>query len=263
MEAIETIGTIIASRSTAADSEAVDRDLEAKIAALGLFPHEAWSLRHFPVELHSDCGRGLGIWQYPNQLLPLLIVLQEYRIESYLEIGVAAGGTFTLLCELLAAWCEPGTFRAMGCDPARAGCVAYLSDNPYQEGFRAWLAANSDVEYVQAYSEQLERRFAREGKENPTFDCVLVDGDHSYEGAWADLEMALRFQAGIIILHDVVNSECPGVCQAWAQAQATLHEEFDFVEMSAQYESVQKDEDERFLGIGICIRKTLGRRSPA
>jgi len=75
--------------------------LELKIAELGLFPYHKWSLDEFPVELHQYCGKGIGVWQYPCQLAPLLQLLVQYDIKRYLEIGVAAGGTFTLMCELL------------------------------------------------------------------------------------------------------------------------------------------------------------------
>eukprot|EP00444_Apocalathium_aciculiferum_P065340 CAMPEP_0183561746 /NCGR_PEP_ID=MMETSP0371-20130417/96947_1 /TAXON_ID=268820 /ORGANISM="Peridinium aciculiferum, Strain PAER-2" /LENGTH=279 /DNA_ID=CAMNT_0025770329 /DNA_START=72 /DNA_END=907 /DNA_ORIENTATION=+ len=262
LPALRRLGAMIGDLGAAADPEGAARDAECRIAKLGLFPHEEWSLKHFPEDLHPFCGKGLGIWQYPNQLLPLAVLLHKYRIESYLEIGVAAGGTFTFLCELLAQWHSPSPFRAMACDPAPPGCVSYLQQNPYKEGFKAWLEATPSVEYVQEFSEKLERRWAREGAAPRSFDCVLVDGDHSYEGCWADLQMALRFNAGIIILHDVVgNIECPGVCQAWVEAQDTLKDDFDFFEFAEQYDSVQKNPGERLLGIGVCVQKSMPMRA--
>ncbi|CAE8588093.1 unnamed protein product [Polarella glacialis] len=261
LEGLRALGSAIAGRADAADVESLDRDLEQQIATLGLFPYEDWSLRHFPKELHSCCGHGLGIWQYPNQLLPLAILLNKYRVESYLEIGVAAGGTFTFMCELLSSWTKPGSFRALGCDPAPPGSVSYLPQNPFQERFKEWLAASPAVSYKQVYSEFLERQWLRDNEPPQSFDCVFVDGDHSYEGCWADLQMALRLHASIIILHDVVNAECPGVCDAWAEAQSALKNDFDFFEFSAQYESVAHEPGEQFLGIGVCVRKTMPRRS--
>jgi len=261
VESLQAIASAIAGRDVeATDAESLDRGLEDQIAALGLFPNEEWSLRHFPSELHASCGRGLGIWQYPNQLLPLAILLHKHRVESYLEIGVAVGGTFTFMCELLASWSRPGAFRALGCDPAPPGCVSYLLHNPYQQQFVEWLAATPAASYTQEYSEFLERRWHREGTWPQTFDCVFVDGDHSYEGCLADVQLALRLQAGIIVLHDVVNRECPGVCQAWAETQTALEPDFEFFEFSKQYSSVKRDGDERFLGIGVCVRKTMPRR---
>jgi hypothetical protein len=191
--------------------------------------------------------------------LPLAVLLHDYQVQSYLEIGVAAGGTFTFICELLRAW-SPDAFRALGCDPAPPGCVSYLSDNPYQARFKAWLDASPGVSQKQEFSEFLERRWQREKLPAQSFDCVFVDGDHSYEGCWADVQMALRLGAGIIILHDVVNTECPGVCEAWEEAQKTLAEEFDFFSFCDQYDNVRRDDGERFLGIGVCVRKSMAKR---
>eukprot|EP00933_Yihiella_yeosuensis_P070577 TRINITY_DN78700_c0_g1_i1.p1 TRINITY_DN78700_c0_g1~~TRINITY_DN78700_c0_g1_i1.p1 ORF type:complete len:301 (+),score=51.85 TRINITY_DN78700_c0_g1_i1:78-905(+) len=263
-EILQAISSAIAGRAKAADKdlERLDQDLEQQIANLGLFPYEDSALQHFPPELHKFCGCGLGIWQYPNQLLPLVILLHQYRVESYLEIGVAAGGTFNFMCELLSSWAGPGSFRALGCDPAPPGCVSYLSNNPYQMRFREWLqAAGPTIGYEQVFSEFLERQWLRKEMPAQSFDCVFVDGDHSYEGCWADLQMALRLKAGIIILHDVVNIDCPGVCEAWAEAQSSLKNEFDFFEFSAQYENIMRKPGEMFLGIGVCVRKTMPRRS--
>lgn len=253
-EAMREIGDLISGTSYATDTP--NADLEERIASLGLFPYEDWSLKHFPSSLHSSCGKGLGLWQYPNQLVPLLILLQRYQIESYLEIGVAAGGTLTLVSELLNQWCAPGSFRAVGCDPAPPGCVAYLADKPFQAGFKYWLDSAPFVNYAQLYSEKLEARCPVQC-EPLRFDCVLVDGDHSFEGAWGDFQMALRFGASMIILHDVVNDECPGVIEAWRHAQEVFADDFMFFEFAAQYDSVREVVGADLLGIGVSVRKTL------
>jgi hypothetical protein len=41
-------------------------------------------------------GGGLYIWQYPNQFSKYLLLLLQYKIESYIEIGCRWGGTFIL-----------------------------------------------------------------------------------------------------------------------------------------------------------------------
>lgn len=240
-----------------ADSELPHTELEALVASLGLFPREEEFLRHFPESLHEFCGKGIGMWQYPNQIVPLLVLLSRYEINSYLEIGVAAGGTFTLLSELLSSWCAAENFRAVACDPAPPGRVSYLLDAKYEKHFKEWLQDTRYVSFVQEFSERLERRYAGEPLR---FDCVFIDGDHSFEGCWADCEMALRMEANIIIFHDIVNSECPGVCEAWCKAQEQLAQDFRFFEFVEQYESVQKKVGSPLLGIGACVRKTTPPR---
>lgn len=241
-----------------ADALAPRPDLELRVASLGLFPYEEWCLKHFPAELHPHCGKGIGLWQYPNQLVPALQALCCFQVESYLEIGVAAGGTFTLISELLNQWCRPGRFRAVACDPAPLGCISYALDARYQAGFRNWLDTAPYARYVQLFSEHFEKRWPEE--DPPHFDCVLVDGDHSFEGSWADFLMALRLGAGIIIFHDVVNQDCPGVVEAWQKAQVHLGDAFHYVEFTRQYEAVRQSLDMDLLGIGMCIRKTMPLR---
>jgi cephalosporin hydroxylase len=55
-------------------------------------------LEEQPIELSQYFGTGYGlrIWQYPNQFVPYLLLLNNYKdkINSYLEIGSRYGGTF-------------------------------------------------------------------------------------------------------------------------------------------------------------------------
>ena len=56
----------------------------------------------FPTELCPEfCGKGIGMWQLPNQISPTLLFLNQFKIRSYLEVGCAAGGTFMFTTELL------------------------------------------------------------------------------------------------------------------------------------------------------------------
>jgi len=54
-----------------------------------------------PDELYQFCGRGLHYWQYPNQFSKYLVRLSQFKVESYLEIGVRHGGTFVITVEYL------------------------------------------------------------------------------------------------------------------------------------------------------------------
>lgn len=261
--AIAEIATAIREQCKTSRDECEDvelANLELKIAHLGLFPRETWSLQHFPEELHAFCGFGIGLWQYPKQLVPLLLLLYRYDVLSYLEIGVAAGGTFTLVSELLKQWCGDRAFHALACDPAPPGCLSYSLDTYYQADFKLWLSTSPYARYVQEYSHKLEKTLRNEREEPLIFDCILIDGDHSAEGCWEDFEMAMRMQAGIIILHDVVNQECPGVCEVWQRVQAQFAAEFYFEEFAGQYESVRQLHGHDLLGIGVCVRKTMPLR---
>jgi hypothetical protein len=59
-------------------------------------------IAEFPTELCPEhCGKGIGMWQLPNQISPTLLFLNQFKIRSYLEVGCAAGGTFMFTTELL------------------------------------------------------------------------------------------------------------------------------------------------------------------
>ena len=59
-------------------------------------------IAEFPTELCPEhCGKGIGMWQLPNQIAPTLLFLNQFKIRSYLEVGCAAGGTFMFTTELL------------------------------------------------------------------------------------------------------------------------------------------------------------------
>src|SRR3954470_7475739 len=76
-----------------ADLEALrsPRRLEELLPRLGLNDDvPAW----MPSELQPFLGKGLRVWQYPNQFGPYLASLAGLHIRSYLEIGVQHGGSF-------------------------------------------------------------------------------------------------------------------------------------------------------------------------
>ena len=136
----------------------------------------------------------------------------------------------------------------VACDPAKPGSVAYLGGkNPYTGGFTTWLASEPNWEYIQEYSERLEKM----RPDLNHFDCVFIDGDHSLEGCLADFEMALRMKARIIIIHDIVSHACPGVVEAWQRIKT--ENECSFFEFTNQHESVNLETGKQFLGIGVAI----------
>jgi hypothetical protein len=72
-------------------------------------------------------------------------------------------------------------------------------------------------------------------------DVAFIDGDHSYEGVWQDIELTLPFcrPGTVMILHDTV--ACDGVERAWLRC---VREKL--VKPVAEYVG-----EERPLGIGV------------
>ena len=228
--------------------------LERRLCDLGLFPHTESKLSEFPPELHKFCGRGVGIWQYPKQFAGYLWFLKvrfsEKPILRYMEIGVAAGGTFAVTREFLKFLCRESGIdeelvRCVGVDPAGPGCTARGGETPFTTSFREYLAAAGDsVEFSSLPSTEALPNILENG---PDFDLVLIDGDHSYEGVCADHDL-LRGRARITVFHDVASDACPGVVKKWEEVKASEDPSRTF-EFCDQYESVGGS----YLGIGVLL----------
>jgi hypothetical protein len=87
-----------------------------------------------------------------------------------------------------------------------------------------------------------------------TYDLVLIDGDHSYEGAKQDY-LTLKDKAKIVVFHDITNDACPGVRQLWAEIKYAESDSYTFHEFTEQYAEVVSRENHVYLGIGVAIKR--------
>lgn len=172
--------------------------LEDAIYRAGVYPaqeipREVWSI-----------GYGLGICQHPNQYAPYLVALSELPIKAYVEIGVWVGGTFAFTVEYLRRF---GLEKAMAVDIEVKDTV---KDYCRQTG----------VIYIEAPSTSNQAKKAVKGFKP---DLILVDGDHTEEGARADYEFAASV-APYVAVHDIVGSGFPGVIKVWNEIDAPKQE---------------------------------------
>jgi len=196
------------------------------------------SLYVFPEELHSFCGRGLFSWQYPNQFSRYLAQLSKFNIESYLEIGVRHGGTFVITVEYLQRF-HP-LKSAVGIDILRSpSLIEYSKMNPKVHFMRA------DTQFCQF------KKFVRR---QPGFDLVLIDGSHEELDCEQDF-MTVKDNAKVIVFHDIVSKDAPGVARVWNRIKARHAKEFTFFEFTEQYQSVKDRTGHSYLGIGIAAKK--------
>lgn len=192
----------------------------------------------FPAWLWPSLGKGLRCWQYPNQFGEYLARLSRYPVRSYLEIGVQHGGTFIVTVEYLERFRPVDT--AVGIDLTRPpGLIRYAQ-------------GRDNVEFVRVDS--ASRRFRQLLARLGPFDLVLIDGDHSLEACQRDLHTVLPY-ANMVALHDIVDSPSPGVGEVWREAKSTLGQDLNFYEYTRQYDGVRSAGDQRFLGIGLAVRK--------
>ena len=208
------------------------------IPALGLNDE---NLQEQPEELSQFFGRGLHIFQYPNQLARYMVWLAEQASDTrtYVEIGSRWGGTFILVCEWL---------RRIGAPLDGAIAIDPIGETPM----------------LQMYGECLSRegigfRFIKDSSTSPSVqtlfretqpDFVFIDGDHSMKGALADHILA-RKSATIIVHHDIASDACPETTALWNALRELENGSFVPMEFIDQYPSVQGS----YLGIGALKRR--------
>lgn len=124
---------------------------------------------------------------------------------SILEIGTYMGGTTIALCHgnskrgrgELVITCDPQSTRTFD---AAARCLSAM----------AALQEEESAVYVMGDSNMIVHMCRPR-----SFRMVFIDGDHSRQGAWIDLNNAARLicNRGIVVMHDV--RACPGPTDIW------------------------------------------------
>jgi hypothetical protein len=164
--------------------------------------------------------------------------LRTHEVRDYLEIGTRDGDSLRVVLEENA-----GTLSSMwvadlwGSDYGGTGRgnhlhIDQLLDDFNFDGRRVFLDGNSRDTIPALMPERAD-----------FFDMVLVDGDHSAEGAKADLANVwpLVKPGGVILFHDI--------CHPAHQYLAACFDEF-VVERSAPHVVIQKD-----YGVGVVWRR--------
>lgn len=203
------------------------------IPALGLNNEQ---LQTQPAELAPHFGKGLHLWQYPNQLARYLVWLafNARGMRSYMEIGCRWGGTFIVVTEWLKRIGAPLEF-AVAVDP--------INPTPFIRRYRE--IAGLPVTYLQMLSTSRQfLDYARGAKP----EVVFIDGDHRMAGVMTDHANARKY-AQIIVHHDVSSDACRDTTVFW-QYLKLAEDRFEAFDFTEQYESVQG----KFLGIGALRR---------
>jgi cephalosporin hydroxylase len=157
-------------------------------------------LRHFG-NGYSHEG-GLALQQNPDEFAALCLFLERRRpLSTYLEIGSGSGGTGRILSR------ELGFDLAISIDD---GEHPRASDQKVNlAGFRQFIGNSHSPE---------ARTFLEETLQGLRLDLAFVDGEHTEDGVWRDIEMIRPFclPGTLIVLHDT--KACDGVEIAWLRA---------------------------------------------
>lgn len=181
-------------------------------------------------------GGGLLIWQYPNQFSKYLCLLSEQKIQSYIEIGCRWGGTFVLTNEYLKKF-----------NNVNKSIAVDIIDSPVLN----YCILNNETQFIKRNSQSQE---FKNYISNNHFDLIFIDGDHSYDGVKNDYEIS-KNSGKIFVFHDIVSDACPGVVQFWNELKNNEVDTYDFFEFTEQYEDVWNSTHQKFLGIGVAIKK--------
>ena len=170
-----------------------------------------------------------GVIQLPREFARYLVMLGARRPATYLEIGCFNGATASLAAAYLQRFNPALEATTIDLWPAFLfyGEVRGLIPLRYGVGKTSYDFAGQH------------------------FDAVFIDGDHSFDWAWADYQNVGR-AASFCALHDVNNApyrELPlgGVCGVW---ELIRREEADGAEFTEIFEHPSRE----IMGMGVIVR---------
>ncbi|MEQ1861028.1 MAG: class I SAM-dependent methyltransferase [Chthoniobacteraceae bacterium] len=173
-------------------------------------------------------GTQQGLIQLPREFARWLLLLGEQKPASYLEIGCFNGATISLAAAVL---------RRFVPDARVATCDVFPAFIFHEEA-----NALTPIEY----------RVGRTSYDfrGEKFEAVFIDGDHSFEWAWADYVNVGR-AARLCALHDVHNApyrelHLGGVCGAWERMKA---------EEGGELIEIFEHPTAEIMGIGVRVRR--------
>jgi predicted O-methyltransferase YrrM len=147
---------------------------------------------------------GMSLQQDPDELTGLCLFLKERGpYEHYMEIGSGSGGTCRFLFESV------GFRTALSLDDGNHPRAGEQADN-----FRVIPDLKQFI--GDSHSQEAQAFLAK--NVGAKLDLAFIDGDHSFERVWLEVELTLPFcrKGALVIFHDT--TRCDGVRDAWIQS---------------------------------------------
>ncbi|APR85737.1 Glycosyltransferase [Minicystis rosea] len=196
----------------AASGAGVVRDVLGVLAKLEPDDYTRYLTDYYGAGL-SRFGEG---WHYADICTVLHAAARLAEPKTYLEIGVRRGRSMAMVAEIAK------DARLVGFDMWMENYAGM--PNPGADFVRSEIARvghRGSIELISGDSHVTVPRFL---EENPdlTFDIITVDGDHSHDGALADLRTVIPRLSlgGILVFDDIVHPLHPYLVDVWRSAVA-------------------------------------------
>lgn len=194
--------------------------IDEKILNYNIDELETWLIE----EAGSNCADHFGVkftgnlhlQQIPKEYSKLLLWLKHKNIKSYMAIGIGNGGSFITECFMM-----KNTLKtAVAVDNiSYTKTEQRLEDITKKINWISNILPNANIRLECSDSKEYLK------KENQRYDCIFIDGDHTYEGVKSDYEYSKNL-SNILIFHDINSQSCPGVVSLWNEINCKEKIEF-------------------------------------
>jgi predicted O-methyltransferase YrrM len=164
-----------------------------------------------------------------------------FPIEDYLEIGVRRGKSMAQVAS------RRPDCRIVGCDMWMSPYGGVDNPGPtFVQDEMTRLGHRGSLELISGSSHDVLPAFKAQ-RPRERFDVVTVDGDHSDEGAWADLVEAVDLvRPGGFLVFDDITHPLHTLASVWARFRQSYGGTFEFAENLADHK-----------GTGVARRRDL------
>lgn len=187
-------------------------------------------------EAGSNCAQHFGVkftgnlhlQQIPKEYSKLLFWLKNKNIKSYMAIGIGNGGSFITECFMM----QNSLKTAVAVDN-----ISYTETEQKLDDINKkidWISKTLPDCNVKLHCSDSKEYLKNEKNR---YDCIFIDGDHTYSGVRSDYEYSKNL-SDILIFHDINSQSCPGVVSLWNEINCK--EKIEFVHSNS-------------CGIGIAI----------
>lgn len=185
-------------------------------------------------------------WVYADICTVLLSAAQIVAPTSYLEIGVRRGRSMAMVAEV-----APEA-RLFGFDMWMADYAGIPNPGPdFVRSEMKRLGHRGTLEFISGDSHATVPSFFHANPEL-TIDMITVDGDHSHDGALADLRTVIPRLSlgGVLVFDDITHPEHPYLLDVWRHA------------VSEDGGLAAKEFLELGYGVGVAVRQRPAKQRP-